>query len=87
MFTKPLRQCCSTGPVIPGRVCFVANIDAEKATKMPSLYGRFSLVPREKVQGTIPSPLITVTAGIVAGVWVEGTAGVALFERKLAAMN
>lgn len=61
---------------------FVANIDAEKATKCRRYMGRFLFGTREST-GYTPYHPDYGYSGHSRGVWVEGTAGVALFERKL----
>ncbi|CAM3046142.1 TPA: phage tail protein [Escherichia coli] len=61
---------------------FVANIDAEKATKCHRYMGRFLFGTREST-GYTPYHPDYGYSGHSRGVWVEGTAGVALFERKL----
>ncbi|EKN5996315.1 phage tail protein [Yersinia enterocolitica] len=61
---------------------FVANIDAGKAAKCRKYMGRFLFGTRE-VTGYTPYHPDYGYSGHSRGVWVEGTAGVALFERKL----
>ncbi|EFH6728119.1 prophage tail fiber N-terminal domain-containing protein [Escherichia coli] len=61
---------------------FVANIDAEKAAKCRKYMGRFLFGTRETT-GYTPYHPDYGYSGHSRGVWVEGTAGVALFERKL----
>ena len=61
---------------------FVANIDAEKATKCHRYMGRFLFGTRESTGYTTYHHDYGYS-GHSRGVWVEGTAGVALFERKL----
>ncbi|MGC9769006.1 phage tail protein, partial [Escherichia coli] len=59
-----------------------ANIDAEKAAKCRKYMGRFLFGTRETT-GYTPYHPDYGYSGHSRGVWVEGTAGVALFERRL----
>nr|EEQ2297946.1 phage tail protein [Escherichia coli] len=61
---------------------FVANIDMEKAARCRKYMGRFIYGTREAL-GYTPYHPDYGYSGHSRGVWVEGTAGVALFERKL----
>lgn len=61
---------------------FVANIDAQKAAKCRKYMERFLFGTRETT-GYTPYHPDYGYSGHSRGVWVEGTAGVALFERKL----
>ncbi|EMU86725.1 prophage tail fiber family protein [Escherichia coli MP021017.5] len=61
---------------------FVANIDMAKAVRCRKYMGRFFFGTREAT-GYTPYPPDYGYSGHSRGVWVEGTAGVALFERKL----
>ncbi|EML8499305.1 prophage tail fiber N-terminal domain-containing protein [Escherichia coli] len=61
---------------------FVANIDMAKAVRCRKYMGRFFLGTREAT-GYTPYHPDYGYSGHSRGVWVEGTAGVALFERKL----
>ncbi|WP_097345057.1 prophage tail fiber N-terminal domain-containing protein [Escherichia coli] len=61
---------------------FVANIDMAKAVRCRKYMGRFFFGTREAT-GYTPYHPDYGYSGHSRGVWVEGTAGVALFERKL----
>ncbi|PBR50151.1 phage tail protein [Escherichia coli] len=61
---------------------FIANIDTGKAAKCRKYMGRFLFGTRETT-GYTPYHPDYGYSGHSRGVWVEGTAGVALFERKL----
>jgi hypothetical protein len=61
---------------------FVANIDMTKAVRCRKYMGRFFFGTREAT-GYTPYHPDYGYSGHSRGVWVEGTAGVALFERKL----
>ena len=61
---------------------FIANIDMEKAKRCHKYMGRFYYGTTE-TRGYTPYHPDYGYSGHSRGVWVEGTAGVALFERKL----
>ncbi|HCX7790690.1 TPA: prophage tail fiber N-terminal domain-containing protein [Escherichia coli] len=61
---------------------FIANIDTGKAARCRKYMGRFLFGTRETT-GYTPYHPDYGYSGHSRGVWVEGTAGVALFERKL----
>ncbi|EIY1841223.1 phage tail protein [Escherichia coli] len=61
---------------------FVANIDMAKAVRCRKYMGRFFFGTREAT-GYTPYHPDYGYSGHSRGVWVEGTAGVAFFERKL----